>query len=503
MAPSVYETGDTATGDSSKAVGDSEQINRGANARTPVCLVVGMAGSGKTTLVDALAMFFEDDDEDGSADNSRSKASALEGAEGLLQDGDSAPAAVSSNASNPQKADTEESETKADQEEVASEGEPGAYVVNLDPAVLHLPYEPNIDIRDTIKYKDVMREYSLGPNGAIITSLNLFATRFDQVLSLVERRAPASRAVLIDTPGQIETFTWSASGTIITDALAMALPTVVLYVIDTPRCSSAMTFVSNMLYACSIMYKTRLPMIIVFNKSDVCSSAFAEAWMRDFDAFDAALNEANFAGTLARSMARALEEFYTVMRCVTVSAVAETGFDDLAVAVREAVAEYEREYEPQLKRRKEARAQEERTRQDSQIERLRNDLEVERQPPGAVTGTSPDVADRQERDTAWSPDVPSGTAAATSDAVADDFRDPGSGSRRMHAIRDQMRKEKAAARAPASSATPRQGRRVMLLDPEEEEGGASRNLEDDARAYEEMVRRLERMHSDPGSDPPA
>jgi len=29
----------------------------------------------------------------------------------------------------------------------------------------------------------------LGPNGGIVTSLNLFATKFDQVLQLVEQRA--------------------------------------------------------------------------------------------------------------------------------------------------------------------------------------------------------------------------------------------------------------------------------------------------------------------------
>ena len=32
--------------------------------------------------------------------------------------------------------------------------------------------------------------YNLGPNGGILTSLNLFATRFDQVLELVTKRAP-------------------------------------------------------------------------------------------------------------------------------------------------------------------------------------------------------------------------------------------------------------------------------------------------------------------------
>ena len=55
------------------------------------------------------------------------------------------------------------------------------YVVNLDPAVMTLPFGANIDIRDTVRYKDVMKEYGLGPNGGILTSLNLFATKFDEV----------------------------------------------------------------------------------------------------------------------------------------------------------------------------------------------------------------------------------------------------------------------------------------------------------------------------------
>ena len=32
-----------------------------------------------------------------------------------------------------------------------------------------------------VNYKNVMKQYGLGPNGGILTSLNLFATRFDQV----------------------------------------------------------------------------------------------------------------------------------------------------------------------------------------------------------------------------------------------------------------------------------------------------------------------------------
>jgi GPN-loop GTPase len=61
------------------------------------------------------------------------------------------------------------------------------YMINLDPAVTKLPFDVNIDICDTVNYKEVKKQYGLGPNGGIMTSLNLFATRFDQVLSLCEK----------------------------------------------------------------------------------------------------------------------------------------------------------------------------------------------------------------------------------------------------------------------------------------------------------------------------
>lgn len=62
------------------------------------------------------------------------------------------------------------------------------YNVNLDPAVLEVNFPCNIDIRDSVKYKNVMKSYSLGPNGAILTSLNLFAAQFDQVIKLIESK---------------------------------------------------------------------------------------------------------------------------------------------------------------------------------------------------------------------------------------------------------------------------------------------------------------------------
>ena len=218
------------------------------------CLVVGMAGSGKSTLMQRLAM----------ALRSRARRAARTR---LAATG--APVAP---------------DEKKRAERAAAAG--ALYCVNLDPAVAQCPFGPNVDIRDTVKYREVMKHYHLGPNGAIMTSLNLFATKFDQVIALLQKRCPpelrnkpliqqdtddkteeqkqekqeekkpeaAAEAaapaaategesapecrlqhVLVDTPGQIEAFTWSASGALFTESFASVMPTVVVYVVDVPR----------------------------------------------------------------------------------------------------------------------------------------------------------------------------------------------------------------------------------------------------------------------------
>jgi len=223
------------------------------------------------------------------------------------------------------------------------------YTINLDPAVRNVAYPVNVDIRDTVNYKEVMKHFNLGPNGGIMTSLNLFATKFDQVLTLLDKRAPDLDFVLIDTPGQIEVFNWSASGQIVCDALAVSYPTLVTYVVDTAQCAKPVTFMSNMLYACSILYKTKLPFIVAFNKIDVTPHDFLLEWMRDFEKIGEALSrETSYVASLARSMSLAMEEFYANLRCVGVSAVTGQGCADFERAVAEAAEEFHTSYVPFL-----------------------------------------------------------------------------------------------------------------------------------------------------------
>ena len=299
------------------------------------------------------------------------------------------------------------------------------YVINLDPAVRSVPFDSNIDIRDSVNYQEVMKSYNLGPNGGILTSLNLFATKIDQIINLLEKRtAPptpeettkkAIEHILIDTPGQIEVFVWSASGSILLDSLASSFPTVVAYIIDTPRTSSTSTFMSNMLYACSILYKTKLPMILVFNKTDVKDAEFAKEWMTDFEAFQGALRQeeeegsfggveggqgvgggSGYMGSLLNSMSLMLEEFYSHLSVVGVSSMTGDGIDEFFEAVEEKRQEFNRDYKPELERRRKERDDAKEQNREEELGRLMKDMAVSgetgiKKPKGKEVGEPVDL----------------------------------------------------------------------------------------------------------------
>ena len=105
-----------------------------------------------------------------------------------------------------------------------------------------------------------------------------------------------------------------------------------------------------MLYSLSILYKTKLPLLIIFNKIDVIDHSFAEKWMTDFNEFDSALSLVDtYLSSLSRSMSLVLEEFYAQILCYGVSATTKKGMNEnLLAKFDEAKKEYYEVFLPEI-----------------------------------------------------------------------------------------------------------------------------------------------------------
>lgn len=139
-------------------------------------------------------------------------------------------------------------------------------------------------------------------------------------------------------------------------------------------------------------------MILVFNKTDVKDAEFAKEWMTDFEAFQAALREeeeagsfggiegggmgggSGYMGSLLNSMSLMLEEFYSHLSVVGVSAMTGNGIKEFFEAVDEKALEFDRDYKPELERRQKQRQDEKIANREKELGRLMNDMAVSGEP---------------------------------------------------------------------------------------------------------------------------
>jgi putative protein kinase ArgK-like GTPase of G3E family len=162
---------------------------------------------------------------------------------------------------------------------------------------------------------------------------------------------------------------------------------------------------SNMLYACSILYKTKLPMILVFNKTDAQDAEFAKKWMTDFEAFQAALRGeeeggtfggdgigggSGYMGSLLNSMSLVLEEFYKHLSVVGVSAMTGDGVDEFFQGVEAKKQEFISDYQPELERRRAEREKDKEATRQRELDKLMKDMKV------GGAGTKPKARPKKE-----------------------------------------------------------------------------------------------------------
>ncbi len=163
-------------------------------------------------------------------------------------------------------------------------------ILNLDPGVESLPYSCDIDVRDYVDIVSIMKQYDLGPNGALIMTNDLIASKIDSIQDEIDKVSPDY--LLIDTPGQIELFAYRASGQFLVQNLRID-EKMSIFLFDGALITSPINFVSIALLATSIKLRLGLPAINVLTKTDLIGEKLKDIlkWSTNLSALENAISQ--------------------------------------------------------------------------------------------------------------------------------------------------------------------------------------------------------------------
>ena len=132
--------------------------------------------------------------------------------------------------------------------------------INLDCAVENLPYKASFDIRDFFTLSDIMRKFNLGPNGALMKSVELIFRYRKEIEKHFDKDF-----ILVDTPGQLELSLFHKKK--LTDIFSERGICIFLIPADLIRSSKDYYFLR--LLEIAVRYRVNMPCIYTISKADL------------------------------------------------------------------------------------------------------------------------------------------------------------------------------------------------------------------------------------------
>jgi len=203
--------------------------------------------------------------------------------------------------------------------------------VNLDPGGESLPYSPDLDVRDYVTLEEIMTEQGLGPNGAQVAALDMVAMNAKELADVLEKFE--TNYFLIDTPGQIELFTFRSSGPVVIDAFGRE-DSALVYLNDPGIVKSPSGFISSVLLSATVQFRHGLPFISVLSKADLLAEEDLERivkWSLDpFALYESLFEEAATPKTLLDvEFLKSMELIGVYRRVHPVSSEITFGFEEI------------------------------------------------------------------------------------------------------------------------------------------------------------------------------
>ncbi len=206
-----------------------------------------------------------------------------------------------------------------------------AITVNLDPGIENAPYVPDVDIREWIKLRDIMKEHGVGPNGAQIIAADMLALNIGEMKEIID--SFETEYVIFDTPGQMELFVLRQSGKYLIDALG-AEKSIIGFLYDPIISRSPSGFISLLLQAASVQVRFNVPFLGILTKSDMLPDEEREKildWSMDLMQLDDAIHDElpTMGSQLSIEFLSALKSFGIGQSLVPVSSAYGSGMEDI------------------------------------------------------------------------------------------------------------------------------------------------------------------------------
>lgn len=154
-------------------------------------------------------------------------------------------------------------------------------LVNLDPGVVDLPYEADVDVREWIHIDEVMETYDLGPNGAQVAAADMLAMNARQIQETLEQYR--TDFFLMDTPGQVELFVFREAGKFLVDHLGTD-KSQLAFLIDPFLAQDASGFVTQLMLSATAQFRFKIPAVHLLGKRDLLEADDLErfeSWVKD------------------------------------------------------------------------------------------------------------------------------------------------------------------------------------------------------------------------------
>jgi GTPase SAR1 family protein len=141
---------------------------------------------------------------------------------------------------------------------------------------------------------DIMTEYELGPNGAMVLASDLMVNYLDDIKDEIDDLNPDW--VFVDTAGQLELFAFRETGPLIASSLGVGdVQRAISFLFDSNLVLRPNGFISTLLLAASVQFRFRkISQINLLSKSDLLDDDQIDMivnWSQDFQALEESTNE--------------------------------------------------------------------------------------------------------------------------------------------------------------------------------------------------------------------